>query len=127
MENSEQKLNEYMTQITSIYAESVNEKILEKKFANYNQITILVTESKKLIDELLNEIKNIDVNISDTTKIANINELVSVLDGKPNFSETMYVVNEFQKIMNSLPQLSTINDNIEKDVIYEEQIVDTFE
>ncbi len=127
MENSEQKLNEYMTQITSIYDESVNEKILEKKFANYNQITILVTESKKLIDELLNEIKNIDVNISDTTKIANINELVSVLDGKPNFSETMYVVNEFQKIMNSLPQLSTINDNIEKDVIYEEQIVDTFE
>jgi len=127
MESTEQKLNDYMSQISCIYAESINEKTLEKKFATHNQVNILITEAKKLIDELLNEIKNINVNISDSTKIANINELISILDVAPNFSETMYVVHEFHKIMNSLPQISTINDNIEKDVIYEEQIVDTFE
>jgi|SRR5271154_1926912 len=127
MENSEHKLNDLMSQIMCIYTESMSEKTLEKKFANYNQVNILITETKKLIDELLNEVKNININISDPTKISNINELISILDVEPNFGETMHVIKEFHKIMNSLPHISTINDNIEKDVIYEEQIVDTFE
>ena len=128
LNNSEKKLREKIEEIRTIYLDSKQAQPIGKKYQNYQKMNILVNNAKQFIESLQKEISEIEPPKNDKLNLSKVNELVDLLS-MPNlkFDEVLYIVSELKKISARLPKTAHITNNIEKEVIYEEEEVDSFE
>jgi hypothetical protein len=131
METSNMRLKKIKSELMMIVMESQNyknntPKKMETKLQNYAQGNILIEESLNLITQMEQEIKNLNTSKIDKSQISKINEYIDILQNKnPKFDETLYIVEQLQMISNGFPLSNEIHDNIDGEVIYEEQEIDT--
>jgi len=134
--SNERRLNDIIVEIQKIYLESRETKLVSKKYENYNIGTKLINEAKELIENLQKEINIMcDTNnnpIGSTNnsnmQINRLNEYIDLLSHPNlNFSEVMHIIGELKAINGNLPTKPKINENIEKEVFYVEELVDEFE
>lgn len=133
MENSESRLKDLMQQIEHIYLES-KEASTTQKYKNYQKITLLVEEAKKLIGSLQKEISGMHQPPEPEDEgdrrayLKKMNRIAGLL-GAPNLNlgELSSIVAEFKKTNSLLPQNATIHDNVENEVVYENEEIEVFE
>jgi len=93
---------------------------------NYNKGIILIGEAKQLIDSLQKEINSLDTSNMAPSQTGDVNRLISLLEiPSLNFREVMTIVQELRSISAGVKTASNVTNNIEGQVIYEEQDVDT--
>ena len=118
----ETRLVDLIDQITLIYTDYDNNNTSSKKIISYNKCMVLITEAKKLIEEIKIEVSDVDKNIQPTTKQLNrLNILIELLQiSNLNVNELMQIIKELLVMKNNIPTTTTIIDNVEKEVLYDE-------
>jgi len=118
----ERRLVDLIDQTTLIYTDYDNNNTPSKKIISYNKCMVLITEAKKLIEEIKIEVNDVDKNIQPTTKQMNrLNTLIELLQiSNLNVNELMQIIEELLVMKNNIPTTVTIIDNVEKEVLYDE-------
>lgn len=128
MESSEQRLTRLMDEIGMIYLQSKSkeDQTLQKKLENYQNGTLLLSEAKKLLDELQNDVSTIDTSKISKSQITHAKKYIELLSAPNlNFTEVMRITTELKKMAAGIPTTTNVNDNVEKEVIiYEEQDIE---
>ncbi|BCS83186.1 hypothetical protein QLL95_gp0937 [Cotonvirus japonicus] len=116
-ENIFKKIEENLKTIEIIQINSRNIKTFNSKVEQYNS-SVIINETKKLIEILLKELDNFELPLG-SPKNDKLDEFINLLS-IPNlkFTETLDLLKELLLIDNSLPNKTTIKDNVQDDIIY---------
>ena len=124
---NEQRLNSKLDEIALIYANyNKNAKPVEQ-IENYTKCGILITEAKRLIEELKIEIINMEkiskkASVEEMKQARNLIELCQ-LPGL-NFSQLKQIIESLRELHNGIPTTAIINEGVEEEIIYDEVDVD---
>jgi hypothetical protein len=116
------KLKDIMSQIQIIYIESKQKISIEKKLENYNKANLYINEAEKLLEDLINNIKNLNTTNVDKSQISKVNHYIELLtSSNPKFDEIYFIVEQLMGIISGVPSTTSIIDNIDQEVTYEEE------
>jgi hypothetical protein len=122
MTTTYKRLSDLQTEIADIYkVYQLENMALSKRIELYNKATMMITEARKLLADLKNEIAATDVTKSVTKNdIANMNKWTDMMSyPNLNFDELLEMVNNIKMISNGLPTTAKIIDNVEHEVIHD--------
>lgn len=112
-------------QIDTLFIESRKNPNFEKKYEYYLQCQDLHRESTKLIDELQILVNGLGTAPNRPTA-EKINQYIELLEvDNLNFSEVLHIIGELNAYNNAIPHIVTVQDNMDQEIIYEEQDVET--
>ncbi len=122
--SNEQKLVELLDNITINYKNQDENNTLVKKTQKYNECVVMIKEAKRLIEELKIEIINMDNGTQTATpaQISETNTLIELVQiSGSNFDDLKQIIESLRHIHNTIPTETTIIDNIENDICYEDE------
>lgn len=115
METNYQLLN-IICEVQRIYIDSKEKQPIAKKMENRNKGDILITEAKKLIDVLQNEISKMDSNTINKNRPSEVDRLIELASvPNINFKEVIYIINKLRAYNVATSENPQITDHIEND------------
>lgn len=120
MEDKYNNLEALLLQIEQLEASSNSSVSHKNKMEDY-ECSSLITQSKKIIEELDKEIS--DLNIQSVEDLGNnydenkLDDYIKILSlPNPKFSEVLYITRYLKNINSNMPKEINIQDNIENDI-----------
>jgi len=126
-QSTESRLNDVLDEIAIIYSSYDENNTPLKKINSYNKCSLLITEAKRLIEELKIEIINMDNNPkkASQSQMQQAQTLIDLLQLPGlKFDHLKQIIVSLREIDNEIPSKATIIDNIEKEILYDEVEID---
>lgn len=115
MEESIRRFDEIILKLEELILESSNSKHLHKKYNNYKEATVLISEAKNILDVTRNELNNMKP--ENFSKIKNTNEIIDLLSISGNFSVILKLVGQLKNIMDNFPSRVNFSEDMQNDII----------
>jgi hypothetical protein len=121
-------LNDLLTQINVIYAESKtkSDMSVEKTISNYNQGSKCIDLASQLLSKIQSEINSMDLtHVNNVVHQSKINNMIDILENpKLSLPEALRILTDLKKLRSEVETTTTIISNVKQDEVLLEEVMD---